>query len=286
MRLALLIALTMAAFAANSLLNRAAVDAGLIDPLGYALIRVASGAAMLWLLLALRGRGLSVQPVPVAGAISLTAYMLGFSLAYLTLGAGLGALILFGVIQITMFAVAVTTGAALGAQRLAGAVTAFSGLAFLLWPGGRISVDPAGAALMTVAGIGWAFYTLQGRGTADPLAASARNFLWCLPLVALAAVLARPDWPAPGGVVLAMVGGAVTSGLGYVLWYGVLPRIETTTAAVVQLSVPVIAVVAGALILGEALSLQLLIAGAAVLGGIALALTAPAAPADRSQTRD
>ncbi|WP_074257724.1 DMT family transporter [Vannielia litorea] len=285
MRLALLVAVTMAAFAANSLLNRAAVEGGLIDPLGYALIRVGSGAAMLWLLLALRGRGLALRPVPVIGALSLTAYMLGFSLAYLTLGAGLGALILFGVIQVTMFAVAALRGAALGPQRLAGAALAFAGLASLLWPGGGLAVDPAGAALMIVAGIGWAFYTLDGRGAADPLAATAANFAWCLPLVALATLAALPGWPAPGGVALAVIGGALTSGLGYALWYAVLPRIETTTAAVVQLSVPVIAVAAGALLLGEALSWKLVVAGAVVVGGIALAVTAPAAPAGRSRTR-
>ncbi len=284
MRLALLITVTMVAFAANSLLNRAAVEAGLIDPLGYALIRVASGAAMLWLLLALR-RTAMPRRIPWVGALSLATYMLGFSLAYLTLGAGLGALILFGVIQVTMFAVAALRGAALGPQRLAGAALAFAGLASLLWPGGGFSVDLTGAALMTAAGIGWAFYTLDGRGAANPLAATASNFLWCLPLMVLATLTALPSWPAPGGVALAVVGGAVTSGLGYALWYAVLPKIETTTAAVVQLSVPVIAVAAGALLLGEALTWKLVIAGAVVVGGIALAVTAPAAPAGRSQTR-
>ncbi|MGR3795926.1 DMT family transporter [Vannielia sp. SX4] len=284
MRLALLITVTMVAFAANSLLNRAAVEAGLIDPLGYALIRVASGAAMLWLLLALR-RTAMPRRIPWVGALSLATYMLGFSLAYLTLGAGLGALILFGVIQVTMFAVAALRGAALGPQRLAGAALAFAGLASLLWPGGGFSVDLTGAALMTAAGIGWAFYTLDGRGAANPLAATASNFLWCLPLMVLATLAALPSWPAPGGALLAVIGGAVTSGLGYALWYAVLPKIETTTAAVVQLSVPVIAVAAGALLLGEALTWKLVIAGAVVVGGIALAVTAPAAPAGRSQTR-
>ncbi|QDC10889.1 DMT family transporter [Oceanicola sp. D3] len=287
MRLALLIALTMAAFAANSLLNRAAVDSGRIDPLGFALLRVASGAAMLWLVLALRGkgRGLSLRSVPWAGALSLAAYMLGFSLAYLTLGAGLGALILFGVVQITMFSVAALRGAPLGPQRLAGAGLAFAGLAWLLWPGGSLSVDLTGAALMVAAGVGWGVYTLAGKGAADPLSATAANFLWCLPLMVLALIFALPGWPAPGGVVLAVIAGAVTSGLGYALWYALLPRVETTTAAVVQLSVPVIALAAGALLLGEALSLALMLASAVVLGGIALVVTAPAAPAGRSQSR-
>ncbi len=284
MRTALLIAVTMVAFAANSLLNRAAVEGGFIDPLGYALIRVASGAAMLWLLVALRGTR-PVWGVPWVGALSLATYMLGFSLAYLTLGAGLGALILFGVIQITMFAVAALRGTALGPQRLAGAALAFAGLVSLLWPGGTLRVDPGGAALMALAGVGWAFYTLNGRGAANPLSATAANFIWCLPIVALAALLAMPGWPAPGGILLAVIGGAVTSGLGYALWYAILPRIETTTAAVVQLSVPVIAVATGALLLGEPLTWKLVLAAAVVVGGIAVAVTAPVAPAGRSRSR-
>ncbi|WP_342344644.1 DMT family transporter [Vannielia litorea] len=274
----------MGAFAANSLLTRAGIERGGIGPMEFALVRVAGGAAMLGLLLALRRQALPLRGRAV-GALSLATYMLGFSAAYLTLDAGLGALVLFGVVQVSLFALAAMRGEALGGRRVAGALVAFGGLVALLWPGGSAAVDPVGAALMVAAGLGWAAYTAAGRGAPDALAATAASFLLCLPMAAIAAlVLGAGAWGA-SGVALALVSGAVTSGLGYALWYALLPRIASTTAAVVQLSVPVIALAAGALLLGEALGLRILLAGAVVLGGIVLALTAPKAPAGRSRSR-
>ena len=274
MRLVLLTLLTMCAFAANSLLTRAAVDGGHIGPGAFAVLRVASGAAMLGGIALWRGISMPLlTPVRLAGAVSLALYMIGFSLAYLTLDAGLGALILFGVTQITMFGHAAVTGQAPTARQLLGAAVAFGGLVLVLWPTGGSVTDPVGAVLMVLAGLGWAAYTIAGRGAADPLAATGANFILCLPvlLVLLAASGLEAD---AAGIALGVVCGAVTSGLGYALWYSVLREMAGTTAAVVQLSVPVIAIAAGVVFLGEAVSGVIVIAAAMVVGGIGWSVTA------------
>ncbi|MGD9864494.1 MAG: EamA family transporter, partial [Pseudodonghicola sp.] len=202
MRLPLLVALTMAAFAANSLLNRLAVESGSIAPAGFAAIRVAAGAATLVLLARMRR-----QPLPLwhrrrwAGALSLAAYMVGFSLAYRSLDAGLGALILFGVVQIAMFALTALGGAPVGARQVLGALVAFGGLAWILWPAGGAAVPLAGAGWMVAAGLGWAIYTLSGRGEPAALPATAANVGLALPLclLPLARGQAGPA-PAPRGL--------------------------------------------------------------------------------------
>lgn len=270
-----LVALTMCAFAGNSILNRAGVYGQGMDPMVFALIRVAAGAVTLAALVWMRGKRLPLQgKLRWGGAISLTLYMLGFSWAYLSLGAGLGALVLFGVVQLVMFLWAVTTGQGVPVLRWAGAGIAFGGLVVLLWPGGAVAVPPLGAMSMAIAGAAWGAYTLLGQKEADALAGTAGNFVLCLPLTALA-LLAGWDGAITGaGVLIAILAGAVTSGLGYALWYRVLPTLPTTVAAVAQLSVPVIAVAAGWLLLGEAISLRIVFAGALVLGGIALSLKA------------
>lgn len=272
----------MMAFAANSILTRMAIDGGHIDPASFALVRVAAGAATLGALVAWRGGGLPLlRRTRLPGAVSLTVYMIGFSLAYLTLDAGLGALILFGVVQITMFSHAAVTGAAPTVRQMSGAAIAFAGLLIALWPGQGGLADPVGAALMVLAGLGWAAYTILGRGAADPLAATAANFILCLPMVAILLVgagLSFGIW----GVALGVLCGGLTSGLGYALWYRVLPNLDGATAAVVQLSVPIIALVAGALLLGEVISGALIIAAACVVGGIGWAVTAQSAPKGRT----
>ena len=276
MRLFLIITLTMCAFAANSVLTRAAVEGGHLGPTAFAIVRVAAGAIMLGALVMWRGGALPLmRPTRVVGAFSLTVYMAGFSLAYLSLDAGLGALILFGVTQITLFAHSAMTGQRPDVRQLSGAAIAFSGLVLVLWPGAGSVTDPIGAGLMVLAGLGWAVYSIAGRGTADPLAASAANFILCLPLICLLLLLTGIETHADiTGVVLAVLSGALTSGLGYALWYNVLRQIPGTTAAVVQLSVPVIAIVAGALLLGETISAKVIMASLLVLGGIGWAVTA------------
>jgi drug/metabolite transporter (DMT)-like permease len=272
-RLAALTAVTMVAFAANSLLNRMALDDGQTGPAAFAVIRVVSGALCLWLLVRMRSGSASPVLRPW-GAGSLALYMLGFSFAYVTLPAGMGALILFGGVQVTMFAGAVLGGERVAWTRWAGAVIAFGGLVWLLWPGAQAAPPPVGAALMLAAALGWGIYSLLGRGVPDPLAATASNFVYAAPL-ALLVFAVLPDAASLRGIVLAVLSGAVTSGLGYALWYSVLPRLTATLAAVAQLSVPVIAMAGGVLLLNEALSARFVAATVLVLGGISLSLVRP-----------
>ncbi len=274
MRLFLLTAVTMCAFAANSILNRLAIDSGASDPAGFAVIRVLSGALVLAVLVWLRGGTIPVlSPRRIVGAGSLSLYMIGFSVAYLTLDAGLGALILFGVVQVTMFAIGAIAGAAPTIRQILGAGIALGGLAYVLWPAGAVQVDPIGGSLMTAAGIGWAIYSIAGRSEPDALSGTAANFVVALPITGLALLLLGSNWHMSLlGYGLAALSGAVTSGLGYALWYRVVPQLSPAVAAIVQLSVPVIAIAAGVLLLAEVASLRLLLGAGFVLGGITLAV--------------
>ncbi|MDP5219216.1 DMT family transporter [Ruegeria sp. 2205SS24-7] len=274
MRLILLICLTMVAFAANSILNRLAVGSDAADPGSFAVVRVLAGAVFLCLLVLARGGRVPLTGSGrVVGALSLTIYMVGFSMAYLTLDAGLGALILFGVVQIAMFAFGALRGARPSPKQILGAAIAFAGLAYVLWPSGGAQVDAGGAALMALAGLGWAAYTLAGRSAPDALKATAANFVVALPLTAAAIWVVGPALNMTlTGLALACLSGAVTSGMGYALWYRLVPQLSPAVAATVQLSVPVIALVAGVLLLGEVGSLSLVLGTALVLGGIALAV--------------
>jgi drug/metabolite transporter (DMT)-like permease len=270
MRLFLLTALTMMAFAANSVLNRWAVGSGHIGAVEFAMIRLLAGAAMLAALV-LWQRGALVWPGQrgrLAGVLGLSAYLVGFSLAYRALDAGTGALVLFGTVQVTMFAGALIAREAVPLRRLMGAGLALGGLALIAAPGAAAAVP---LALMAMAGLGWGVYSLAGRGATDPLAATAWNFLLSVPLVlplGLTAAVAMPDGR---GVALAVVSGAVTSGLGYALWYAVLPRLGAARAAVAQLTVPVIAALGGAVLLAEVPGPRFWLASALVLGGVAWA---------------
>ncbi|WP_127901023.1 DMT family transporter [Solirhodobacter olei] len=274
MRVVLLVALTMVAFAANSVLNRMAMVGGGIGPSAFAAIRLLSGALALAAMVRVRG-----APLPLTtrarrlGVPSLAVYMLGFSFAYLSLDAGIGALILFGAVQITMFAGAVLAGEPVPGRRWIGAAVAFAGLAWLLWPEGASAPPPVGAVLMAAAGIGWGLYSLNGRGAADPQAETAANFLLAAPVaLILWALVPGTVALAPRGVGLAVLSGVVTSGLGYALWYAVLPRIAASAAAVAQLTVPLIAMAGGMVFLAEAPSLRFIGAAVLVLGGVGLSL--------------
>ncbi|PLS22347.1 DMT family transporter [Neptunicoccus cionae] len=275
MHLFLLTVLTMIAFAANSVLNRMGLAGGLIDPAGFALVRVGSGAAVLTLLVALRqGRlGGFLAPAKPWAVIGLAAYMLGFSFAYVALDAGTGALILFGGVQITMFAGAVLSGRAPVPFQWLGAGIAFGGLAYLLAPSAG-APDMVSAGLMGIAAVGWGIYSLIGQKTSDPLGATAANFVLALPFAFAALLLVPALHFTYSGVLLAVLSGAVTSALGYALWYRVLPLLATATAAVAQLSVPVIAALGGAVLLGEPFTLEFVISSALVLGGIGVSVLA------------
>ncbi len=271
---AALIAVVMTAFAANSLLNREALAGADTGPAAFAALRLASGAAMLCALAYWRaGRARLAAALRPSKAAALAVYVLGFSFAYVSLPAGLGALILFGGVQLTMLAGSLVMGEVVPARRLAGGAVAFAGLVWLLAPNAAGAVPLAGAALMTAAAIGWGIFTLMGRGSSDALADTAGAFALALvPGLALVAVL--PDGITASGAALAVVSGAVTSGLGYALWYALLPGLSPSLAGVVQLSVPVLALLGGVPLLGEALTLRLVLAAAVVLGGLAIAVTA------------
>ncbi len=236
MKLVALVALIMCAFAANSVLNRIGVAMQGMDPMDFATVRTASGAAMLWLMVAARKapRPAVLSTKRFAGAAALSVYMIAFSWAYITLDAGLGALILFGVLQIVVFGWAVLEGNKIPLLRWIGAVIALTGLCVLLWPSGEATVPIGGAIFMTIAGASWAVYTLLGRTEADPLGATASNFLLCLPLVALAMVWAGVGAMPLPGIITAIIAGAITSGLGYALWYRTLPALPTTIAGIAQ----------------------------------------------------
>ena len=270
MRLFLLTALTMLAFAANSVLNRWAVGPGHIGAVEFAVIRLVAGAGMLAALVLWQRGGLAWpgRKGRVAGVAGLSAYLIGFSLAYRGLDAGTGALVLFGTVQVTMFAGALLSGEAVPARRWAGAGLALGGLAIIAAPA---TAGMLPLALMAGAGLGWGVYSLAGRGAVDPLAATAWNFLLSVPLVVPLGLLAGVAAPDAVGVALAVVSGAVTSGLGYALWYAVLPRLGAARAAVAQLTVPVIAALGGAVLLAEVPDLRFWLAAALVLGGVALA---------------
>jgi drug/metabolite transporter (DMT)-like permease len=272
--------LALVAFASNSLLTRLALGTHQIDAAGFTAIRLGAGAVMLVALVVGQTRSWSaMKGSSAAGPLALFAYAAPFSFAYLRIGAAVGALVLFGVVQLTMIGYGIARGERPSAMMWLGLVLAAAGLALLTVPS-VTRPDPLGVLLMAVAGVAWAVYTLVGRGTSDPLAANARSFLWSAPLgiaLVLFLVASRGDAPPSArGIVLALVSGAVTSGLGYAIWYRALPSLTVTQAAVAQLSVPVIAALGAVAVLGEAVSSRLVFAGVLVLSGVGLVLSAHA----------
>ncbi len=269
----------MLAFAANSLLCRLALGQGTIDAASFTTARVISGAVTLALIVMLRRRPRADTGVDWRAAAMLFVYMVFFSFAYLSLSAGTGALILFGAVQLTMFISALRQGEAFPPVAWGGLVLAIVGLIYLVSPG-VTAPDPLGAVLMGVAGVAWGFYSLLGRAATDPLAATARNFLYCVPPVLVVSLVFIGDFHGSGaGLALAIASGAIASGCGYVVWYAALPGLSATRAATVQLSVPVIAAFGGVLLLSEAITWRLMLASAATLGGVAIVLARRSTPA-------
>jgi len=276
-RTAVLTALALAAFAGNSLLCRAALRDTPIDAASFTAVRIASGAIALWLIVRLRA-----SPQARAGswpsALALFAYAAAFSFAYLSLTAATGALLLFGAVQATMIAAGIARGERLSAPQWLGIVVAGAGLVGLLLPG--LTAPPLGGALLMIAaGIAWGVYSLRGRApaaaTVDPTVANAGNFARATPmaLALLGAAFLAPREAVrfdAAGAGYALASGAVTSGLGYAVWYAALKGLKATSAATVQLSVPVLTAMAGVVLLAEPLTLRVALASVAVLGGIAL----------------
>jgi drug/metabolite transporter (DMT)-like permease len=269
-----LTSLTMVAFASNSLLARLALGGGDGDALTFTTLRLVSGAVMLAAIVRVReGNWTPLRPA-LSSPLILFTYAVPFSLAYTRIGAATGALVLFGAVQLAMVAYGLWRGERPPPLAWVGSVLATAGFVLLTAPAGTAS-DLSGIGLMAIAGIAWAGYTIAGRAAADPLISNARSFLWSAPLALLLSAAAHGDaaWT-PRGIALAIVSGAVTSALGYVVWYRAVRGLTVMQAAVAQLSVPVIAAVGAVLFLDEALELRMVVSGTAILGGIAMSLAA------------
>jgi drug/metabolite transporter (DMT)-like permease len=262
----------MLAFAGNSLLCRLALKDTSIDPASFTAIRLISGAAILLLIVRVKQQSIApLQNGSVLSAFMLFAYAAAFSYAYVSLGAASGALLLFAAVQGTMLVAALWHGDRASRPEWIGWLLAGAGMLCLLLPGADAPAA-GGTALMLAAGIAWGIYSLRGAGSATPLLATAANFLLALPFLLLLLPLALPRTASGQGILLAASSGAVTSGLGYVLWYAALRNLRAMQAALVQLSVPAIAAIGGVTLLSEAVSARLLLAALLILGGIAVAL--------------
>lgn len=268
----LLTILAMLAFAANSILCRMALGGQLIDAASFTFIRLISGAIFLGLILFLRDSSLRNPYIDFKASLSLFLYAICFSFAYLELSTGTGALILFGTVQITIIVIGVSKGDRPSSAAWTGIALACSGLAYLVSPG--ISAPSlGGTVLMVTAGLGWGVYTLRGKGVSDPIAVTTWNFLATVPLALVASAIFLPSLELKqSGVLLAVLSGAIASGAGYVIWYAALPFLRPTSAAAVQLSVPMIAAFGGVIFMAEPLSLRLIISSVAILGGLALVI--------------
>ena len=259
----------MVAFSGNSLLCRLALKRLSIDPASFTSIRVLSGALALWLILKLSGRS-KRGTGSWFSALALFIYAATFSFAYVSLPAGTGALLLFAAVQATMILWGLRNGERLHVRQCLGLALAAGGLVLLLFPG--LAAPPIGGSiLMLSAGAAWGIYSLRGKAVADPANSTAGNFLRALPMAALLSIALLP-WAqlSRAGIVWAVISGALTSGVGYVIWYAALPGLRATSAATVQLSVPVLAAAGGILFLNESLTLRFLVSSIAVLSGIAL----------------
>ncbi len=270
---ALVTAVTMVAFASNSILCRLALAGGTIDPVGFTAVRISAGAIMLLAIARLgRRRRTADRRGSWGSGLALFVYALGFSLAYVRLGAGVGALILFGCVQLTMIVRGFVGGERPDPLQWAGLATATAGLVILVLPG--LTAPPlAGAALMAAAGVAWGVYSLRGRGARDPIVTTTDNFVRAVPMaLAVAAAALATLHATPRGILLAIASGAIASGVGYVLWYVALRGLTATRAASVQLTVPVIAALGGVAFLSERVTPRLATAAVLVLGGVGASL--------------
>lgn len=274
LRTLLLTTVAMTAFAGNSLLCRAALRDTEIDAATFTSVRLVSGALMLWLLLSVRGNRAPMKQGSWGSALALFAYAAAFSYAYGGLSAAMGALLLFGAVQATMISIGIVRGNRPQLWQWAGFVVAFSGLVGLLLPG--LTAPPLFSSLLMIsAGIAWGVYSLRAKGAGEPTAVTTGNFIRAVPMaLVLSLVMMASTTIDMAGVGYAVASGAVASGMGYAIWYMALPLLQATSAATVQLSVPVIAAIGGVLLLSEPLTLRLVIAGVAILGGIAIVIRA------------
>lgn len=264
--------LALIAFAANSVLCRLALSRGVIDPASFSAVRLLAGAGTLAVVV--RASAPSRAPVTPswASAALLFLYAVPFSFAYTSLSAGTGALLLFGAVQATMILASLRRSERPRAAQWLGLASAFGGLTYLVLPG-VTAPSPRGAALMLLAGVAWGLYTLRGRGVSNPLGQTASNFARTIPMILAITLVGYGGLHLQlEGVLLALLSGALASGLGYVLWYQALAGLSKIAASIVQLAVPILAAAGGIAILGEQVTLRLLLASLLVLGGISLVL--------------
>lgn len=267
----LLTSLAMLAFASNSLLCRIALKHTGIDPASFTTIRLTSGTLMLWLIVRIR-HGTQKGSGSWLSASALFIYAAGFSFAYVSLPAATGALLLFGAVQVTMIGYGVWSGEHLSRWQLAGLMLAFGGLIGLLLPG-LSAPSLVGSVLMLAAGAAWGIYSLRGKNAGNPTAVTAGNFLRATLIATIMSALMLDGTSLNTmGLGYAVLSGALASGIGYAIWYTVVPRLKATQAATVQLSVPVLAALGGIIFLGEPLGLRLVLASVAILGGITLVI--------------
>jgi drug/metabolite transporter (DMT)-like permease len=270
-RIVVLTSLAMIAFASNSLLCRIALKDTGIDPASFTTIRLVSGAVILWLIVTMR-RNTNGGKGNWLSALALFIYAAGFSFAYVNLSASTGALLLFGAVQVTMIGLGLRSGERLQSMQLVGLLLALAGLVGLLSPG--LSAPPlSGSLLMLIAGVAWGVYSLRGKGAGDPMKVTAGNFLRAVPFAAVLSLLMQDEVSLDiAGFWYAILSGAVASGIGYAIWYAALPMLRVSTAATVQLSVPVMTALGGIAFLGESVTLRLVLASLAILGGIGLVI--------------
>lgn len=262
--------LALIAFAGNSLLARLALKYTTIDPASYTSIRLISGAVMLWLLTRVTRR--TQDGGSWLSALALFVYAIGFSFAYRSLSAGTGALLLFGAVQITMIGHGIWRGEHLGKWQVIGLVLALAGLVGLLLPG--LTASPLlGSSLMLTAGMAWGIYSLRGKSAGDPITVTAGNFLRAAPFAMLLSLgLLNRVVVDSNGFWYAVASGSITSAIGYAIWYAALPSLKASTAATLQLSVPILAALGGIVFLEEKMTLRLALASIVILGGIALVI--------------
>lgn len=275
-RLYLGVILAMVAFAANSVLARLALGSASIDAGGYAGVRLLAGAVTLTALVLARRQPVKLdigKPMRWVAAAALLIYAVAFAYSYLMLGAGTGALILFATVQFTVLGWALSRGDRPSPVAIGGMVVALGAFVYLVSPGLR-APDPLGAILMVAAGVAWAVYTLVGRGSKDPLGDTAENFVLTVPIAAALLLLLIHGPVSLAGVGWAIASGAIASGIGYAIWYSVLPQLMRVQAGIIQLSVPAIAALGGIVFIGEAPTWRLAIATVLILGGVAVAIGA------------
>jgi drug/metabolite transporter (DMT)-like permease len=273
-RVSIYTAFALVAFAANSILNRLALGGNTIDASSYIAIRLVAGAFTLYGINAFSKQNshLILRGVSPASAFYLFLYGVAFSFAYRSLTSGTGAFILFGTVQVTMLTVLLLRGERPHISEWLGLLLAIGGLTYLVFPG-LSAPDPFGAVLMLTAGVAWGFYTLRGKGVKDPLETTALNFILAIPMVLLVQVFTFPKSHfSTEGVLYALLSGAIASGVGYVIWYAALKGLTTTQAALLQLTVPVIAAFGGVLFLSETITTRLITAGVLIISGVSLAL--------------